>query len=332
MTVLLVTHESFEGHDTGAHHPERPGRLMALRDGLVAHGLDEAVVELPAPLAPLESIERVHTQDMVERARDVCASGGHLDPDTVCVPASWEASRRAAGAGLAAIQALDEGRHTTAFCAVRPPGHHATPVRSMGFCVFNNVAVAARALTARGERVFIADIDAHHGNGTQDVFYDDPEVLFASWHQWPLYPGSGAMSETGTGAGQGTTINVPLPPGATGDHYRSSIERVIAPVVARFAPTWLLISAGFDAHRDDPLTTMGLTSGDFADIVSDLLDATGLPTIAFLEGGYDLEAVAASAAATIGVLAGERPHPERPTSGGPGAVVVDQVQEIHRER
>lgn len=200
----------------------------------------------------------------------------------------------------------------------------------MGFCLLNNVAVAARALADRGERVLIADFDAHHGNGTQDAFYDDPRVLFVSWHQWPLYPGSGSMEETGVGPGEGTTINVPLPPGATGDSYREVIERVLAPAVERFAPTWLLMSAGFDAHRDDPLTSMGLTSGDYADIVSDLLDLTRVPVVAFLEGGYDLDAVAASGAATIGALAGSRIHPERPTTGGPGAEVVDRLAARHR--
>lgn len=330
MAVLFVTHDVFAAHDTGPHHPERAARLSALRVGLHDAGLVDALIEVEAPPAPLESVLEVHCESMVERVRSACAAGVDLDPDTTCVPASWEAAQRAAGAGLEAVTLLTEGPERVAFCAVRPPGHHATARRPMGFCLLNNVAVTARALADRGERVLIADLDAHHGNGTQEVFYDDPRVLFVSWHQWPLYPGTGALGEIGTGAGEGSTINVPLPAGATGDSYREVIERVLAPAVEGFAPTWLLVSAGFDAHRDDPLTSLGLTSGDYADIVSDLLDLSRVPVIAFLEGGYDLDAVAAAGAATIGALAGSRIHPERPTTGGPGAEAVDRVAALRR--
>ncbi len=170
----------------------------------------------------------------------------------------------AAGAGLTAVAALQRGEGAAAFCAVRPPGHHATPTESMGFCLVSNIAVVAAALADAGERVWIFDFDAHHGNGTQAVFYDDPRVLFVSTHQWPLYPGTGRRTETGVGAGAGTTVNIPLPPETTGDVYLRAFDEVIAPVVDRFAPTWLLISAGFDAHRADPLTDLGLSAGDFA--------------------------------------------------------------------
>lgn len=325
VSVLFVVHDVFAAHDTGPWHPERAERLSALRAGLEAADLGEALVEVPAPLAPLEAVLSVHQAPMVERVRLACAAGVDLDPDTRCVPPSWEAAQRAAGAGLEAVARLDAGPERVAFCAVRPPGHHATTTTPMGFCLFNNVAVTARALADRGERVLIADIDAHHGNGTQDAFYDDPRVLFVSWHQWPLYPGTGAINETGMGPGEGTTINIPLPPGTTGDVYRDVVERVVAPAVEEFQPTWLLVSAGFDAHRDDPLTSMGLTSGDYADVLADLLDLTDVPVVAFLEGGYDLGAVGAAGAATIGVLAGERLHPERPTSGGPGKEAVARV-------
>jgi acetoin utilization deacetylase AcuC-like enzyme len=261
----------------------------------------------------------------------MCTSGGHLDPDTVVVPASWEAARLAAGAGLTAVAALDAGTVEAAFCAVRPPGHHATRAQPMGFCLLNNVAVTAAHLAERGERVLIADFDAHHGNGTQDVFYEDDRVMFVSWHQWPLYPGTGRMEETGSGAGAGHTINIPLPPGATAEHHRRAFDEVVAPAVDRFDPTWLLISAGYDGHRADPLASLGLTAGDFADLVGDLV-ATVSPghVIVFLEGGYDLEALSSSAAATVGVLLGTPFRPEPASSGGPGGTHVDQLIEFHR--
>ena len=201
----------------------------------------------------------------------------------------------------------------------------------MGFCLFNNVAVTAAALVDRGERVLIADIDAHHGNGTQDIFYDDPRVLFVSWHQWPLYPGSGRIEETGSGAGAGTTLNIPLPPGSTGDHYRRALDDVVRAAVESFAPTWLLISAGYDAHRADPLASLGLTSGDYSDLVTQLAGLVGRHrVIVFLEGGYDLGAIERSSAATVSALAGVGLHEEPATAGGPGATAVDNLEEFHR--
>jgi acetoin utilization deacetylase AcuC-like enzyme len=186
-------------------------------------------------------------------------------------------------------------------------------------------------LAAAGERVLIVDVDAHHGNGTQDIFYERDDVAYVSWHQHPLYPGTGGAEEFGSGEGEGTTLNLPMPPDATGDHYRRSIEQIVAPFSERFGSTWLVISAGFDAHRRDPLTDLGLTSGDFADITADLVQLVDPGRrLVFLEGGYDLRAVADSGAATIGALVGERLHPEPPTSGGPGSVVVDRVAELRR--
>ncbi|MBK5221398.1 MAG: histone deacetylase [Acidimicrobiia bacterium] len=331
MTVLFTTHPRYLEHETGTGHPERPARLQAVLDGVRASGVEDAVVRVEARAATRAEVERVHPRAFLDALERFCAGGGgDIDGDTVAVPASWDAALLAAGAGLDAIERLDRGEADAAFCAVRPPGHHATPDRAMGFCLLSNVAIAAAALADRGERVAIVDYDAHHGNGTQAAFESDPRVLYVSFHESPLYPGTGAMVDVGTGAGRGTTVNVPLPSGATGDVYRAGIEVVVAPRVREFAPTWLLISAGFDAHRADPLTSMGLTSGDFADLTRELVGLVPPGrVVAFLEGGYDLEALAHSTAATLAALAGVELHPEAPTTGGPGRDVIDRVALLH---
>jgi acetoin utilization deacetylase AcuC-like enzyme len=196
----------------------------------------------------------------------------------------------------------------------------------MGFCLLNNVAVTARLLADRGERVVIVDFDAHHGNGTQDVFFADPNVLFVSLHEYPLYPGTGRHDEVGSGEGIGTTINVPLPRGATGDVELRAIDDIVTPAVERFAPTWLLVSAGFDGHRADPLTGLRLTSGDFADLVARVLPyAPPGHRLLFLEGGYDLEALRDSVAASLAAVLGTEHRPEPSSSGGPGADVVERT-------
>jgi acetoin utilization deacetylase AcuC-like enzyme len=239
----------------------------------------------------------------------------------------------AAGAGPDAVERLDRGEGDAAFLAVRPPGHHATPTRAMGFCLLNNIAVTAAALVARGERVAIIDWDAHHGNGTQDAFYADGRVLYVSLHEFPLYPYTGRLDETGTGAGEGTTINVPLPAGATGDVLLHAMDVLVGPAVEAFAPTWLLLSAGFDGHRDDPLTGLHLSSGDFAELTARSL-ALAPPgrRIAFLEGGYDLQALSDSTAACVAALAGADLRPEPSSSGGPGRAVVDAARQLRGER
>ncbi|MCP4844627.1 MAG: histone deacetylase [Actinomycetia bacterium] len=331
VSVLVVTDERFLDHRPGERHPERPARLEAVWSGLDAAGLGDAVVRRPAEEASDEDLLRCHPVPHLARLVDLdAAGGGRVDADTKMSTGSWTAARLAAGAGLVAVAALRNGEAETAFCAVRPPGHHATPTRTMGFCLLNNVAVTAMALADAGERVAIVDFDAHHGNGTQEAFYSDDRVLFVSCHQWPLYPGTGAPDEVGEGAGTGTTVNLALPPEAAGDTYRHALDAVVVPIVERFAPDWLLVSAGFDAHRADPLTRLGLTSGDFADLTDRLvgLARTGR-SILFLEGGYDLDALSASAGAAVAAAVGVDYRPEAASSEGPGREAVESAVVLH---
>lgn len=331
MTVLVATHPACLEHNTGEGHPERPGRLAAVGKGIETAGLGEAIVGFEPRQASHAELSRVHPAEYVEALERFCAAGGgNLDPDTPVVPASFEAALRAAGSGLEAIERLQRGEGDAAFCAVRPPGHHATPTRGMGFCLFNNLAVAAATLAAAGERVLVVDYDAHHGNGTQDAFYEDPRVLFVSLHQYPLYPGTGSLQERGRGEGLGTTVNFPLPAGATGDVYRRAVDEVVVPLAEQWKPTWVLLSAGFDGHRDDPITELGLTAGDYADLTREVMAlAPAGHRLVFLEGGYDLWAVVHSTAACLGALAGTPVRPEPSTSGGPGGEVVDAVARLY---
>jgi len=334
VSVLLLRNDRCREHQPGAGHPERPDRLRAIDDGMIASGVWDGIVDIEAPRADPDAILAVHPQSMVELVEALSESGGGaIDADTMVSGASWDAALHAAGAGLDAIARLDAGEGSAAFCAVRPPGHHATDRTSMGFCLFNNVAVAATALADRGERVLIVDYDAHHGNGTQDIFYADPRVMFISFHEYPQYPGTGAPHETGAGEAVGTTMNFPLPAGTTGDVYRRGWDEVALPAVERFGPTWLLLSAGFDAHRRDPITSMGLTSGDYADLTREIIKVSDPgKRLVFLEGGYDLEALRDSSGACVAALLGEEHRPERATSGGPGHHVIDGVAALHVPR
>ncbi len=324
MTILLTTHSRYFDHDAGYGHPERPARLEAVLAGIKEAGVDDALVPLEPRPASRDELQRVHPAAYLDAIERFCAKGGgRIDADTSANSATWDAARLAAGAGPTAIEALDRGEADAAFCAVRPPGHHATANRAMGFCILNNVAVAAAHLAARGERVLIVDYDAHHGNGTQDAFYADGSVMYVSFHEWPLYPGTGSLSQIGTGAGTGCTVNFPFPSGTTGDAYLAAVDDVLDTMVESFAPTWLIISAGFDAHRRDPITGLGLSAGDFADLTARLCAyAPRGRRLVVLEGGYDLQGLADSAGAAVAALAGQRHHPEPPTSGGTGRPVV----------
>ncbi len=317
-------------HATPDGHPERQGRLDASLAGVPAAGLDDAVRYFHPREASVDELTRVHDVALVEKIRAFCEDGGgSIDGDTFVVPGSWGTARRAAGAVLDAVDALESGQADVAFAGSRPPGHHAEAATSMGFCLFNNVAVAAAALVDRGERVAIVDWDVHHGNGTQDIFYDDPNVLYVSTHQSPLYPGTGRLTETGGEAAPFSNLNLPFPPGTRGDVFRRAFDEVIAPVVERFAPTWLLISAGFDAHRNDPLASLQLTSADYADLAVRLQKLVPeRRTVVALEGGYDFEALTMSTGATLSALVGEHYRPEEASSGEIGEPVITAARQL----
>jgi acetoin utilization deacetylase AcuC-like enzyme len=329
--LIVVGPVAAEAHARRAH-PERPSRIAAVMSGVDDLHLDSDLMVIPTRPADLTDLRRVHTGDYLDGLRRFCASGaGPLDADTYATPESWEAARMAAGAGLVAIDTLRQRGDGVAFVAARPPGHHALADRSMGFCLVNNVAVAAASLVSAGERVLIVDWDVHHGNGTQALFWDEPHVLYVSTHQWPCYPGTGRAREVGGPAARGTVLNVPLPPGATGDVLRRAFEELVSPAVEAFGPSWVLVSAGFDAHRADPLAELALSAGDFAQlatVVSGYAPAPG-HTVWFLEGGYDLEALRSSVSATFGALMGSDQATEAATSGGPG---LEQLGTITAQR
>jgi acetoin utilization deacetylase AcuC-like enzyme len=338
LTVIGPSGGTGTVHDGGSH-PERPARIDAVMAGVadLAPELDHELEIVAPALADLTDVRRVHSAGYLTRLEAFCrAGGGNLDLDTFARPDSWEAALRSAGAGLQAIDVLQRRGDGVAFVATRPPGHHALADHSMGFCLLNNVAVAAAALVAAGERVLIVDWDVHHGNGTQALFWDDPSVLYVSTHQSPFYPGTGAADEVGGSGAPGLTVNVPLPAGATGDVVRRALDEVAAPVIEGFGPTWVLISAGFDAHRGDPLADLALSGGDFAALAREVSAYAPRPgrVVVMLEGGYDLQGLRASVAATLGALTGTSIPPdgmERPTSGGPGTEAV-AIAMVDRQR
>lgn len=297
--IAWLDSPTFDAHTGGHEHPERPERLQAIREGLAHAGLDTRLHRVQAPAATRAALERVHTPRYVATLEAFCAQGGGaLDADTAVVLPSWDAAVRAAGAVTHAVHQVLSGAWQRAFCSVRPPGHHAPADRAMGFCLFDNVAVGAQAALDSGlaRRVAILDWDVHHGNGTQDIFYDRGDVLFASWHQYPFYPGTGALEEAGEGAGRNTTVNCPLAAGSGDAEYLHAWETRIRPALEDFAPDLLCISAGFDADRRDPLGELTVTAGGFARLSQAVIGwadrQVGGRVVSVLEGGYSLPALA----------------------------------------
>ena len=310
---LYYSHPACLEHDPRTHspgHPDSPQRLEAIEQALAARSWPEWE-RREAPAASIEQLELVHTPRHIREVEQLCAAGGGaLDADTFVGERSFEAARRAAGATCAMTRALVAGEARLGFCAARPSGHHAEADRAMGFCLFNNVAVAAALAIAElgARRVFILDWDVHHGNGTAAAFYSRAEVLFASIHQMPLYPGTGALHETGAGEGEGYTINLPVPPGSTEELWLSLLEHVVLPAARAFEPDLLLVSAGFDGHASDPLAGCRLQSSSFAQMARLVRDAAAeqrLPVGVVLEGGYDPQALGECVRDTLAALGGE---------------------------
>jgi len=308
MRTALITHEACFGHDMGEHHPERPQRLQAIGAALAAEEFKE-LVRIEAPEADDAAIERAHPRDYVQAIRHAAPKVGRvrLDADTVMSPGTLGAALRAAGGAIRAVDEVMSGRAVNAFVAARPPGHHAERATPMGFCFFNNVAIAARhAQKAHGvERVAIMDFDVHHGNGTQDIFWSDPTVLYCSTHEMPLYPGTGEESERGE---FDQIVNAPLRAGDDGAVFREALSEVVLPRIRAFRPDIVLISAGFDAHWRDPLANLKLKAEDYAWATAKLIEAAEESAmgriVSVLEGGYDLVALAESSTAHVRTLMG----------------------------
>lgn len=307
MKVALITHEACLGHDPGPSHPECPARLRAVLAALATEEFSP-LLRLSAPRADRDALRSVHPDGYIDEILAAAPKdGGYraLDPDTVMSAGSVEAALRAAGGAIAGVDTVMEGKAEASFVAVRPPGHHAEPARPMGFCLFSNVALAALHARERWDlkRVAIVDFDVHHGNGTQTVCFGDPDLFYGSSHQSPCYPGTGSATEHGIA---GNIVNVPLPPGTTGTLFRQAWQRVILAELRQFSPELLLISAGFDAHKADPLAALELEEADFAWLTAELVRLAKLSArgriVSVLEGGYDLAALAQSAAAHVRAL------------------------------
>lgn len=308
--LRIITDDAFSRHSLEGH-PERPERLHAITARLRVDPGVRGVPWFPADSVTLAHLEAVHPAGYVQSIEQLSASGGGwVDADTYCTADSYRVAMLAAGGAVQAGTMVCTGASVSAFALVRPPGHHATADRAMGFCLFNNVAVAVRALQRDHgvERVAIVDIDVHHGNGLQDIFWDDPSVLYCSLHQYPFYPGTGAASERGGDRAVGTTVNVPLPAGTDGPMWLRAFHRTVAPALTAFAPELIVVSAGYDGHAADPLAQWRLDSGSYATIAERIGDiavvSAGGRQLWVLEGGYDLDALSECASATTRVLAG----------------------------
>jgi acetoin utilization deacetylase AcuC-like enzyme len=337
--TAVVEDSRFRDHRGPAGHPERPERLAAVHDALEPQR--ERLVALAPRPATRDEILRVHSADHLERVAGACEQApAQLDADTYVAPRSFEVGLLAAGGSVDLARAIAAGRFQAGVACVRPPGHHAEADRAMGFCLFNNVAVAAQALRAEDgvDRVLILDWDVHHGNGTQHSFEEDPAVLYVSTHQYPYYPGTGAASEAGRGRGAGATLNIPLPEGCGDPEYIGAFQRILVPAAHGFRPDFILVSCGFDAHRDDPLAGMLLTGEGYAAlaaIVRHLADALCGGRLAFiLEGGYALSGVREGTGAVLGAIL-EPEAPELPpvvdlAAGSPLARILDPVLQVHR--
>ncbi len=305
MPTGFLSHSLCTAHEMGSWHPECPARLSAIQDQLIASGLAPFLEHIDAPQAPLQAITRAHARDYVELLRDRVPARGYrpLDPDTSMNPSSWQAALHAAGAVVEATDRVLSGALANAFCAVRPPGHHARPRAAMGFCLLNNVAIGAlHALEARGlERVAIVDFDVHHGNGTEEIFAGDERVLMASFFQHPFYPYSGTENPAKN------MVNVPLPAGTDGERVRAVVDEIWMPRLDQFEPQMILVSAGFDAHREDDLGQMNLVEADYAYMTGRLMELAARHCrgrlVSSLEGGYNLSALARSVVAHLRVLA-----------------------------
>lgn len=316
MRVGIVYDPIYLEHDTG-HHVESVSRLVEVMTLLEKSGLTKQLLLLSPRDASVEDLLLVHSMDHISRVESMSrAGGGWLDADTVMSPASYKVALYAAGGALKGVEAVLNGEVDSAFALVRPPGHHATRWRAMGFCLFNNIAIAARyALNHHNlNRILIVDFDVHHGNGTQDIFYDDPHVLYLSTHEYPFYPGTGGVEETGEGEGKGTTVNIPLSAGCGDEEYLRVFQEILVPVARRFQPQLIMVSAGYDPHWADQIALMEVTVIGFArmaEILQHLAQELCQGRLLFaLEGGYNTKALAWAVKATLEVLLGKSPEPD----------------------